>query len=274
MKIIYDIDFIIKNRDRFLEKPSDLWLEYFSIHSQVFKVLMKNIYRLNQKELLSLVDNTDFQCLFSQAVKNHKQIDSEEIKNTLEECVNYYNFKADFDVFFLIGLGHIDGTAQVADRPFLYFGLERVNASNISPLIKHEFNHMVRFTSIDEIGDFTEITVGQLVIAEGLATLSPLFINQQQLNRKNLISALFMSNQEYEVLSDEHDIVIRKFFQDADKTLSKELHLEYFIQNDETCLQRKGYYIGMMLIIELIDVGLDLKILTETPTEIILNNFN
>lgn len=273
--IIYDINKIIENYSKIpsYEYPS-VWLNYYQHHKIVFNELFRNLYRMNQHEINELISQTDFNNIFSNAIENYQNLDFDLITRTIHQCRTFYQFNIEFKVYFLAGLGHIDGTAQRGKPPFLFSGLERMRHLDIPSLIKHEFNHLVRFNVTKEFDSFDAITVGQLAIAEGLATLSPLIMDNKKLTHKNLTAALFTDTASYDIFLKNEETLMEQFHQDKHKILTPALHSDYFTQNEISDMSRKGYFIGMTLITKLINNCTDLKKLTETPTVEILRKIN
>nr|WP_239581475.1 DUF2268 domain-containing putative Zn-dependent protease [Jeotgalibacillus terrae] len=168
----------------------------------------------------------------------------------------------------LVGLDGIDGAAPISDEPFLFFGLERMNDSDLNILIPHEFNHLCRFQYLKDLENMNQLTVRQLIIAEGLATLTPLIMHQQPLSSEHLAKALMVTAKEYEDLQVSKEFIRTQITKDFDRKLSPELFATYFMANEESDLPAKaGYFYGTMIISSLLQSGFSLKELTYKKTE-------
>ncbi|WP_169738728.1 DUF2268 domain-containing putative Zn-dependent protease [Salinicoccus luteus] len=137
---------------------------------------------MDMESIKDKVRDMDLETLSKEAEVAIQMHPVKELKEIISDSADYYNFADYYDVYLLVGLGHVDGTALPSESPFLYLGLERLRNSDIKMLIQHEFNHLVRFNSIEEVNEEMGMAVAQLAIAEGLATLAPLVTNELELN--------------------------------------------------------------------------------------------
>ena len=157
---------------------------------------------MDMEFIKDMVRDMDLETLSKEAEAAIRMHPVKELKEIISNSADYYNFEDHYDIYLLVGLGHVDGTALPSEIPFLYLGLERLRNSDIEMLIQHEFNHLVRFNSIEEVNEEMGMTVGQLSIAEGLATLAPLIMNELELNEVNIKEGLFVNDEEFNRLRD------------------------------------------------------------------------
>lgn len=94
----------------------------------------------------------------------------EKIIFIIEKFNKILKIQEDFYLYFLVGLGHIDGTSLLTKNgePFLYFGLERINYSNLNLLVSHEYNHLARLSTFKSLVE--KMKFKDYLISEGLAT--------------------------------------------------------------------------------------------------------
>jgi Predicted Zn-dependent protease (DUF2268) len=176
------------------------WLMYYQEYKETFDILFQKLYMMDVQQVEPIINTLDFEKLLIEAENGLIKHPISTIEGMLDRCVHYFKLETNFDVFLLVGFGHIDGAAPPSERPFLYIGLERLADSDIHILIPHEFNHLVRFHHLRNIEPMESFTVKQLIIAEGLATLTPLMMNRYELNDDTFIKALMISNDEYKNL--------------------------------------------------------------------------
>ncbi|MXQ50100.1 hypothetical protein GQ671_02140 [Salinicoccus hispanicus] len=193
------------------------------MYKEVFDTILDRLYMMPIEAILEIVENIDFDSLAEKAEAGIGNSDLVRLEDILIKCIRYYPFDRSFDVYILVGFGHIDGTALPSRLPFLYLGLERLKDRDIELLIQYEFNHMVRFHANSEFMTGTTLTVGQLVVAEGLATLAPLAMKTETLSEKAIAKSLFMESDEYENLKSNFKEIEKSIIIDFDKELSPRL---------------------------------------------------
>ncbi|PPA69536.1 DUF2268 domain-containing putative Zn-dependent protease [Jeotgalibacillus proteolyticus] len=246
------------------------WMDYHTKYEMIFNTIFKDLYMTDLENVKVMVEGTDFSEIMRKAEKSLEKISIKAIKETIEKCITFFNFQQEFDVYLLVGLGHIDGTALKAGKPFIYLGLERLTNTDVEALIIHEFNHLVRFSTLKE---FENLSVGQLVIAEGLATLSPLVVNKLEFSEKNIKKALFVSEREFIEFNQYREKIINRLNNDFDKRLTPALMKKYFMKNEKAELCRSGYFYGVHIIKLLLDYGWKLEDLTVLSSKIILDEY-
>jgi uncharacterized protein YjaZ len=254
------------------EEKVQRWLMYYNEYKEAFDVLFQKLYMIEIHQLEPMINNIDFEELLTNAEKGMNKYPLSYIEKIVKKCVHYFDFKADFNLFLLVGLGHIDGAAPPSRKPFLYLGLERLVNTDINVLIPHEFNHLVRFHSLRHIEQIDTLTVKQLIIAEGLATITPLIMNAVELNDDQYAKALMLSKDDYAQLQSEFCQIEQEIQQDLHHTLTPALVEKYFMANVESTLPRKsGYYYGLHIIKTLIKNGASLEYLTYEKTNTIFS---
>lgn len=252
----------------------DAWMEYFTFYHRPFSTIFETLYMMDMESIKDMVRDMDLETLSKEAETALQMHPVKELKKIISNSADYYNFEAHYDVYLLVGLGHVDGTALPSEIPFLYLGLERLRNSDIEMLIQHEFNHLVRFNSIEEVNEEMGMTVGQLAIAEGLATLAPLVVNALELNEANIREGLFVNEEEFNRLRDNFSTLQEELERDFNEPLSLTLHEKYFMYNEDNIYPKVGYFIGAHYIIPLLEAGYSLKELTRIETEDILDIYS
>lgn len=250
------------------EQHFDNWLRYYKAYEDVFTTIFERMYRTDVKGLKSVITSLDLHRLEVQAMHGLEKHTIGRVEGVLQRCTCYFDFHIDFDVFMLVGFGHIDGCAPPAEKPFLYLGLERLFDVDIEFLIPHEFNHLVRFHRLKGLESMDEMTVKQLAIAEGLATLTPLMMNNEELSDGFFLRGLMISKDEYAHLKANEDLIEKEITRDLGKSLTPELMDKYFMAHDHGELPLKsGYYFGLKLILTILRQAFELPKLTKQSTE-------
>ncbi|WP_434122315.1 DUF2268 domain-containing putative Zn-dependent protease [Salinicoccus roseus] len=252
----------------------DAWMEYYTFYRRPFSRIFETLYMMDMEFIKDIVRDMDLETLSEEARTALQMYTIEELKEIIKETADYYNFEAHYDAYLLVGLGHVDGTALPSEIPFLYLGLERLRNSDIEMLIQHEFNHLVRFNSIEEVNEEMGMTVGQLAIAEGLATLAPLVMSGLELNEANIREGLFVNDEEFNRLRDDFSTLQEELERDFNEPLSPKLHEKYFMYNEGNKYPKVGYFIGVHYIIPLLEAGYSLKELTRSKTKDILYKYS
>lgn len=251
----------------------DAWMEYYNFYRRPFSTIFETLYMMDMESIKDMVRDMDLETLSKEAEAAIRMHPVKELKEIISNSADYYNFEDHYDVYLLVGLGHVDGTALPSEIPFLYLGLERLRNSDIEMLIQHEFNHLVRFNSIEEVNEESGMTVGQLAIAEGLATLAPLVMNELELNEANIREGLFVNDEEFNRLRDNFSTLQEELERDFNEPLSPKLHEKYFMYNEGNKYPKVGYFIGVHYIIPLLEAGYSLKELTRSKTKDILYKY-
>ncbi|WP_053365678.1 DUF2268 domain-containing putative Zn-dependent protease [Bacillus sp. FJAT-27245] len=263
---------IISNRSN--EEKYKAWFRYYEEYQEVFNAIFQRIYMADVEALRPVINSLDFDALLSKAESGLALHTVSKIKEALRRCAEFFKLDEGFDVFLLVGFGHIDGTAPPTSKPSLYFGLERLAESDMNILIPHEFNHLVRFHKLNSAGSSERLTVKQLVIAEGLATITPLILNQADLTDANFAKALMLSEEKYQLLKTNLTEIENEILKDFDQPLTQPFLEKYFMANEGGQLPVKsGYYYGLNIITALLQNGLSLTDLTTQETDEIYEKY-
>jgi len=87
------------------------------------------------------------------------------------------------------------------ESPAVYLGLETIGdrLDRLSVLVPHEFNHLVRLAEhLRRTGDLRAFDIlGERIIAEGLATLTPLVVSETEITPESLARALMMPEESF-----------------------------------------------------------------------------
>ncbi|WP_316571759.1 DUF2268 domain-containing putative Zn-dependent protease [Neobacillus sp. YIM B06451] len=250
------------------EKRYKAWFNYYEEYQEVFDAIFRTIYMADLDALKPVINSLDFDSLLLKAEKGLALQPVSKIKEALLRCAEFFKFEEDFDVFLLVGFGHIDGTAPPTSKPSLYLGLERLPNSDMNILIPHEFNHLVRFHKLNLAQSSERLTVKQLAIAEGLATITPLIVNQTELTDANFGKALMVSEENYRILKTNFNKIENEILKDFDQALTQPLVEKYFMANEGGHLPVKsGYYYGLIIITALLQNGVSLTDLTTRKSD-------
>ena len=240
--------------------------DYTQKYPMLFKSLFSYIYRTELENLRPLVEQTDFDVHLQAAEKNSAEGYLDNIVTQIQAIADKLGFQQDFDLYLGMELGNFGGCALKADRPYVYIGIDRpLNASTLKFLLPHEFNHMVRIIALPEIdmSDFQEWT-----LSEGLGAYAPIAHYDLPYTPETVSSArgfpleitreLIRNQQEIQALVTAH----------FGESLTPELMQQFFMVTDnfeEAPLD--GYFVGMQIIHQLVEAGLDFSDLTEMPSE-------
>lgn len=249
------------------------WKKTYKQHELAFDSLIQTVYQLPKQIILSSVRDDEMGC-FTQHLQEIQQGDYLQIiKQTLQKCDQFYQQNKPYDTYLLVGLGHIDGSVQwnrKIARPFLYLGWERLEQQSLASLIMHEYNHLVRFQALNL--NLTEMSVGDLVIAEGLATLAPLIMNDEPVTEETIQKFLFLSENDYMKLKGNEQEIEEDIVSNFSKKVSREMMESYFMANEEKQVKKSGYYIGVRFIQRKLKLGFSFKTLTRAEMNLFLDD--
>ncbi len=172
------------------------WRNYYFPHYQnVFSAMLHIFWRKNVDEARDMVEAMDFDRFLVNANKFIKDKGMNKTRELLASCRNSCDADNDFDVYFLIGFGSIDGTSlPLEEGPVLYFGLEMYRSlEQLEYFVPHEYNHLVRMTALPEVfEEITTVKCKQLTIMEGLGTLFPLLLKGKEITPLSVVEAGMM----------------------------------------------------------------------------------
>ncbi|HON83909.1 MAG TPA: DUF2268 domain-containing putative Zn-dependent protease, partial [Caldisericia bacterium] len=160
-------------------------------------------------------------------------------------------------------------TSLMSDKPFLYFGLERLINENINILIPHEFNHLVRNFKYREF-DTRKLKFKDYMIYEGIATYFSIYFNKLDINPKDEAMALFIPQEKFEILNKNEDEIRKDIMNLLNMEMDNQIMMNYFTYDGDKKL-KQGYYIGLKIIEELVSLGHNIVDLTYMDSDDILN---
>jgi len=248
----------------------EIWKErYYSKYKKVFDAMLKYLYFSDLDNLLNCVEITDFDKLIKNSEKAIKNGYISKILSLIERAKEFLNFNEDFDIYFLIGFNHIDGTSLMSDKPFLYFGLERLINENINILVPHEFNHLVMNFKYKEF-DTRKLKFKDYMIYEGIATYFSIYFNKLDINPKDEAMALFIPQEKFEILNKNEDEIRKDIMNLLNMEMNNQIMMNYFTYDGDKKL-KQGYYIGLKIIEKLVSLGHNIVDLTYMDSDYILN---
>lgn len=254
----------------------ETWLEhYYSHYANVFDMFLKYMYMAELESWHEHVEVLNFDDALNTAEKFLQDDGIKKIEKLLAMAEKRCPIDTTYVLYLLIGLGHIDGTAMPAKPPFLYVGLERyISSEQLKYLVPHEYNHLVRMTTLYDIEDTQfQRTIGDVVISEGLATVFSVLVQEKNIS-SNLTEALMMTNENLEKCHEQREILFGEIYRLWTTPVSSThgIFAKYFMAsaNDSATPERSGYYVGNQIICDLVARKHDIADLTKMPTTTIL----
>lgn len=145
---------------------------YFPKYETIFGPMLKYLYRCDVEGLESAVQNFDFDQALVIANRFLKENNLPLIRDLIKKSEKECAFDRDYDLYLLVGLGHVDGSSLPASSPFLYLGIERYESpARFEYLVPHEYNHLVRIWSLYDGNLPMDIALGEMIVMEGLAVV-------------------------------------------------------------------------------------------------------
>ncbi len=254
-----------------------IWLEhYYSHYANVFDMFLKRMYLAELESWREHVEMLDFDAALRTAEKFLREDGVKQTENLLATAERICPIDTNYVIYLLIGLGHVDGTAMVANPPFLYIGLESyVSSEQLEYLVPHEYNHLVRMTTLYGIEDTQfQPTFGDIVISEGLATFFSGWVHGIGMP-SDLTKTLMMTDKNLEKCHEQREILFDQIFKLWNTPMSPITYgtfAEYLFAagSDSTTPFRSGYYVGNQIIGDLVARKYDVVNLTKMPTTTIL----
>ncbi|HQJ57197.1 MAG TPA: DUF2268 domain-containing putative Zn-dependent protease [Caldisericia bacterium] len=270
MSVYVDFEELKTLYDENKKITKEIWKEkYYLKYKKVFDAMLKYLYFTDLDNLLNYVETTNFDKLIKNSDEAIKNGYIPKILSLIDRAKEILNFNEDFDVYFLIGFNHIDGTSLMSDKPFLYFGLERLIDANIKILVPHEFNHLVRNFRYKEF-DTKKLKFKDYMIYEGVATYFSIYFNKFDINPKNVALALFIPQEKFEILNKNKDEIRKDIMNLLNIEMDNQIMMNYFTYDGDKKL-KQGYYIGLKIIEELVSLGNNIIDLTYMNSDDILN---
>ena len=246
---------------------------YFPKYEGVFVPMLKYLYQCNVTDLRDAVENFDFDQALAIASKFFRDDGLSLIESLLPKAKEKCGFDKDYDLYLLIGLGHVDGTSLPAKTPFLYFGIERYESpERLKYLVPHEYNHLVRLWSVYD-GEFVEKpSLGEIVMMEGLAVAFSVIVADDK-SPAGIDNALMMSKEDVEFFHEHQEELMAEVQEHWDDILTSELMDTYLIGSYEWKDGRPtriGYFVGAQIVNSVLTKGHEIGTLTKMPTEKIM----
>lgn len=252
------------------------WHEhYFPKYKGVFSPMLKYLYRCNVTDLKDTVDNFDFDQALGVASKFFQDDGLSLTESLLSKSKDKCGFEQDYDLYLLIGLGQVDGTSLPAEKPFLYFGIERyVSPARLKYLVPHEYNHLVRLWSVYK-GELREenFCLGDMVTTEGLAVIFSAIVANDGFSVEN---ALLMPKEDIGFCREHREELLVEIQEHWNKPFTSELMSAYMTGSNEWKNgkpTRIGYFVGSQIVSAVLAKGYDICALTKMPTAEIMGLF-
>ncbi len=261
-----------KNRGKW-----NAWYEYFLKYRDVFERIIKYLYMTEINKIRPLVEGLDFDMALRNAEKFLREDGINRVSTLISMCEKLCRPEGEYTVYLLIDLGNIDGTSLPAENPFLFFGLELyVSPKQLEYLVPHEYNHLVRISVFkDEMMKSSQLTVKELVIFEGLATLFPAVLWGKEIGPLSIIDAGMMSKDAAEYCLKNESNLMNELFSIWDEKLTRELLGKYFAGTSDGWREGRpakiAYYVGSRIVGDLLKRGHNICELTKKPAEEILS---
>lgn len=227
-----------------------------------------------------------------------RQITPEVIKN-IEDAVTRaalaLEYSQDFEVYLMLGFGHVLGTSCGKHKPFVYFGLELLlhDQVDMEYVIAHEVNHMVRLSHVRKYRKskgMDHLTFGDVLVLEGLGVVNGVMYvesspkagmsdNKSQAKKKMLDidafrKSLMIHDEAFTRIKAREEEWIDLLLDKIDEPMTTKDWYDYFVINNQVDDQVKptgiGYYVGGRLISSLVAKGLKINELTRMDTGKIL----
>lgn len=269
-------------RECLTDSEEDTWECYYSKFKHVFDPIFENIYRIKPEEARELLKHVDFRISLEIAERFLKDGGLEKVESLLERSVGLCPPKEDFDVYLLIGLNGIGGTAKKANKPYIFLGLEMYEALGrltgtsaleaLDYLVPHEYAHLVRS---EHLGGWSVegLTVGELAVHEGIATLFPLVL-KGDLSLEELRKSIGYNEVEINYALKHKDEIINEILALWDVELDEEISKRYFLTNFKGNIGGRphilGYFAGSWIVLNLLKAGFVICELIKMPSDKIL----
>jgi len=249
---------------------------YFPKYEAVFSAMLKYLYQCSINDLKDAVENLDFHHALNTAHEFFKADGLTAVENLLARSEEMCSFAEEFDLYLLIGLGHVDGTSLPGENPFLYFGLEcYTSIDHLTYKVPHEYNHMVRLWSVYH-GNLDGFSFGEMVITEGLAVVfSSMVAKNESPNQAE--SALFMTPEDLRYCVEHRDALISEVLDHWQEPYETDLMSRTMIGSTAWKAGRPtriGYFVGAEIVKAVLAKGNDICALTRMPTAEIMNLFH
>ncbi|MGI6666935.1 MAG: hypothetical protein ACOX5Q_05690 [Bacillota bacterium] len=277
MRITVGVDDYRRCVDAVPEKGKwQAWLdEYYSKFRHVFDPMVKYLYMADSVESLRpYVEAWDFEAGLRAAERFISARGVDRVKELASRSAEILDFHEDCDVFLMVGIGQVGGTALPAEKSFVYFGTELFadKLDRLAFMVPHEFMHTVRRGGFNP----ATLTFGHLVVEEGIATVFSIVAQDLPLDNPNLKAALpFMSDEAFAYCEGNRKALTREIFSQAASPVTPELAAKY-LYSGPRCDERGvpgsvGYYVGARAVIDLLKEGRAVKELSRLPAQEVID---
>lgn len=247
----------------------EAWLSaYYSRFRDIFDAMLRYLYVSELESLRDSVEGFDFNRAIQAADSFVSLGGVERVSSLLRASEEFLGADFDYDVYLLIGLGHVVGTALPARKPFTYLGLERhPNLDGLVNVVPHEFCHMTRSAMLGDASNPN--LLGERIVGEGLSCVCSLLVNQQEVTTDSLSSALMMPSDALRYCDEHRKEMHHGALINWTSSMDQALTGEYFTGSDTGWIRgkpaRSGNYIGARIVLDLLAQGADLADLVCTP---------
>lgn len=253
------------------------WLDrYYSQYRAVFDPMLRYLYMADLESMRPHVEAWDFEGGLQAAERFLSLGGVERVRRFLSNCARALDFREEYHVFLLVGIGQVGGTALPGTEPFLYIGVERWadDPEGLAFVVPHEFLHMVRSRSLNPAA----ITFGGLVIEEGLATAFSIAAQGLPFDRPSMRAALLnMSDQAFDYCESHRDELTKEMLSQAGSPVNRELMARYLYsdsyQDGKGMPGNVGYYVGLRIVVDLMEQGLGVRDLVRQSAREILGRW-
>jgi len=260
------------------------WLDtYYSKYRAVFDKILSFLYMSELDTMRPYIEAWDFQKGLETAERFVALGGVERVKELLSASARVLDFQEEYDVYLLVWIGQVGGTALPAEKPFLFIGMERWadNIDDLSFVLPHEFLHMKRGRDVAPIPQtLTAPTFGQFVVEEGLATVFSIAANELPLDTHSFRKALGpagMTDQGFDYCEDNRDALTREILEKTALPMAPELANKYLysgaVQDERGMPGNAGYYVGARIVLDLLEKGLSIKDLVRLSAVEILSRW-
>jgi len=252
----------------------EAWRErYYDKHSSVFDWMLRYLYLADLESLRPAVESFDFDAGLARAEAFTTGGGVDSVRALLRATEELLKPDFDYDARLMIGLGDVDGTVVPGKSPAVYLGLETIGdrLDRLSVLVPHEFNHLVRLAEhLRRTGDLRAFDIlGERIIAEGLATLTPLVVSETEITPESLARALMMPEESFAHCERNWPELWRRAHSAWGERTTPELMTRFLVGTDRGWVdgvpERSGYYIGARIVLDLLAGGDPLPELTRMP---------
>ena len=238
---------------------------YFERFKGAFQPMLDIVYQDELESLKPFVEALDFDAALSNARSFVEARGVAQVCQALDRATGFLPPLEPFPVYLIIGIGHANGMALPAPEPYMFIGLEMTKCqASIDGLVAHEDNHLYRVQAFYRNSDPASLTVGKLTvgeftISEGLATVFPLVLLDQEISATRIAECLPNLGDPKAAIAckpEMHADLLEHWDQPATREM-----ITRFIESGV------AYFVGGLMIARLLEDGYNICELTRMPTE-------